>query len=117
MPAYAEQAERFAGLDAQVVGISVDSIYCHLAWQKEDIGLLNYPLCSDFYPHGHVAQQYGVLRTGDPVPGINQRAIFIVDKSGTIAFAKTYPLDQVPDIEEVWDGLKKLQYRTAGTGC
>ena len=72
MPAYAVERDQFAGLNAQVVGISVDSIFSHIAWQKKDIGLLNYPLCSDFYPHAGVIQQYGLLREGPPLPGISE---------------------------------------------
>ncbi len=114
MPAYDADLDKFAGYDAQVVGISVDSIHCHLAWQKKDIGVLKFPLCSDFYPHGQVASQYGALRTGDPIPGINDRAIFVVDKAGQIVFAKVYPLDQQPKNEEVFEVLKKLQAKAVG---
>ncbi len=108
MPAYNADLDKFAGFDAQVVGISVDSIPSHIAWQKKDIGELTYPLCSDFFPHGDVAKKFGVLRTGDPIPGINERSVFIVDKQGKIAFAKVYPLDQQPDNEECFEVLRKL---------
>ncbi len=108
MPAYNADLDKFAGFDAQVVGISVDSIPSHIAWQKKDIGLLNYPLASDFYPHGDVAQKFGVLRTGDPIPGITDRSVFIVDKTGKIVFSKVYPLDRAPDNEEVFEVLRKL---------
>lgn len=113
MPAYSEELDKFAGYDAQVVGISVDSIYSHLAWQKHEIGTLKFPLCSDLYPHGHVASQYGVLRLGDPVPGINERAIFVVDKTGHIVFAKVYPLDQQPQNEELFEFFKQFQAKAA----
>ena len=43
------------------------------------------------------------------MPGICERAAFIVDKNGKIAFAKTYPLDQLPNIAELLEALKKLQ--------
>jgi peroxiredoxin len=109
MPAYNEDLAKFAGYDAQVVGISVDSIHSHLAFQKKEIGMMNFPLCSDFYPHGQVASQYGVLRTGEPIPGINDRAVFVVDKAGKIAWAKVYALDQQPKNEEVLAALKHLQ--------
>ncbi|MBI2678184.1 MAG: redoxin domain-containing protein [Candidatus Koribacter versatilis] len=108
MPAYNADLEKFAGFDAQVVGISVDSVPSHIAWQKKDIGMLNYPLCSDFYPHGEVAKKFGVLRTGDPIPGINERSVFVIDKEGTIAFAKVYPLDKQPDNEDCFEVLRKL---------
>lgn len=108
MPAYNADLEKFAGFDAQVVGISVDSVPSHIAWQKKDIGLLSYPLCSDFYPHGEVAKKFEVLRSGDPIPGINERAVFIVDKQGKIAWSKVYPLDKQPDNEEAFEVLRKL---------
>ncbi len=108
MPAYNADLDKFAGYDAQVLGMSVDSIPSHIAWQKRDIGELKYPLGSDFYPHGEVAKKFGVLREGDPIPGINERSVFIVDKHGKIAFAKVYPLDQQPDNEECFDVLRKL---------
>ena len=108
MPAYDRELEKFAGLGAQVVGVSVDSVFSHIAWQKHDIGLLRYPLCSDFYPHGATAKKYGVFREGDPIPGINERAVFIVDKQGKIAFSKVYELGQQPDNEDCFDVLRKL---------
>lgn len=101
MPAFDSNREKMAALDAQVVDISVDSILSHQAWQKKEIGDVKLPLCSDFYPHGEVTQKYGILREGPPVPGICERAVFIVDKNGKIAFAKIYPLDQLPNIGEV----------------
>ena len=88
LPGLNSDVERFAGYDAQVVGISVDSIPSHTAWQKKEIGILSYPLASDFYPHGDVAKKFGILREGDPIPGINERAIFVVDKKGKLAFAQ-----------------------------
>jgi peroxiredoxin len=108
MPAYNADLDKFAGYDAQVLGMSVDSIPSHIAWQKRDIGMLNYPLCSDFYPHGATATKFGVLRESDPIPGINERSVFVIDKQGKVAFAKVYPLDQQPDNEEVFDVLRKL---------
>ncbi len=107
MPGYQKDLDRFAGLDAQVVGISVDSIFSHLEWQKS-IGGLGYPLAADFYPHGQVAELYGVLRTGPPIPGISERAIFIVDKQGKVAFSHVYELSELPENEELFQALRKL---------
>ena len=101
MSAYSRDLPKFAELNAQVVGISPDSIYSHLAWQEKSIGWQDYPLASDYWPHAGVAQQYGILRLGEPLPGINDRAVFIVDKQGKIAFSKTYELSQEPDYEEL----------------
>ncbi len=109
MPAYDADADKFAGYDAQVVGISTDSVFSHKAWQKYDIGMLHYPLCSDFWPKAEVATKFGILREGPPVPGINERAIFIVDKQGKVAFSKVYDLGEQPDNEECFEVLKNLK--------
>ena len=109
MPAYNNELDKFAGFDAQVVGMSVDSLPSHQAWQEHSIGMMKFPLGSDFYPHGAVAEKYGILRLGDPIPGINERAIFIVDKQGKIAFAKVYDLGEQPDNEECYEVLRKLK--------
>jgi peroxiredoxin len=106
MPGYQKDLEKFAGLDAQVVGVSVDSIFSHLEWQKS-MGGFSYALASDFYPHGQVAEQYGVLRTGPPIPGISERAIFIIDKEGKIAFSHVYELSELPANEELFQALRK----------
>ena len=108
MPAFDSDLEKFVALDAQVLDISVDSIYSHLAWQKKELGTIHMPMCSDFYPHGAVTLAYGILRDGAPVPGICERAAFIVDKSGNIVFAKVYPLDQVPDNAELLAAIRKI---------
>jgi alkyl hydroperoxide reductase subunit AhpC len=109
MSAYTRYSKKFADYDAQVVGISPDSIYCHLAWQEKSIGWLDYPLASDYWPHGDTAQKFGIQRLGEPLPGINDRAVFIVDKKGRIAFAKVYELGQEPDYEELVSELSKLK--------
>jgi len=61
MPSYEDDLPRFEGLNTQVLGISVDNNPSHEAWRKS-LGGISYPLCSDFYPHGTVAEKYGVLR-------------------------------------------------------
>ena len=109
MSAYSRYLKQFADCDAQVVGISPDSIYSHLAWQEKSIGWLDYPLASDYWPHGAVAQKFGIQRLGEPLPGINDRSVFIVDKNGKISFAKVYELGQEPDYEELVIELKKLK--------
>ncbi len=109
MPAYDADLGRFAGFDAQVLGMSVDSVYSHIAWQKKDIGIMHYPLCADFYPHGEVAKSYGVFREGDPIAGINERAIFVIDKEGKIALSKVYRLDEQPPNEEIFEVLRGLK--------
>jgi len=89
--------------------MSVDSVFSHLAWEKYEVGKLSYPMGSDFFPHGAVARQYGILRESDPIPGINERAVFVVDKKGKIAFSQVYELGEVPDNEDVFKALRRLQ--------
>jgi peroxiredoxin len=69
---------------------------------------MHLPMCSDFYPHGAVAQAFGVFRQGQMLAGISERAVFIVDKSGKIAFAEVYPLDQTPNNEAILETLQKI---------
>ena len=108
MPAFDSDREKFAALDAQVLDISTDSVISHIAWQKKELGMMHLPMCSDFYPHGEVTSKFGVLRDAPPVAGISERSVFIVNKSGRVAFAKVYPLDQVPDNDELLAALRKL---------
>jgi len=108
VPALDSDREKFAALNAQVLDISVDSIYSHKAWQKYEIGTIHLRMCSDFYPHGKVTEAFGIMRQGPPLPGISERAVFIVDKNGKIAFAKVYPLDQTPKNEELLEALGKI---------
>lgn len=104
MPAYEADKERFAGYDAQVLGISVDSIPCHVAWAKS-LGGITYDLLSDFHPKGEVAKSYGAWREAD---GITERALFIVDKEGKIAYIDIHDISDQPDNEELFDVLKKM---------
>lgn len=109
MPSYEDDLSRFEEFDTQVLGISVDSIPSHEAWQKS-IGGISYPLCSDFYPHGEVAEKFGVLRKdpNNPPYGVAERALFIIDKEGIVRFIDVHPLDRQPDNEELFDVLRKL---------
>jgi len=109
VPAFDSDREKFAALDAQVLDISVDSLVSHIAWQKREIGLVTLPMCADFFPHGRVTEAFGIMRDGPPVAGISERAAFIVDKQGIIAFARVYPLDQTPDNNELLRELEKLK--------
>jgi alkyl hydroperoxide reductase subunit AhpC len=108
VPELDSRNKEFAALNAQVMDISVDSIPSHIAWRREELGPVEVPLCSDFYPHAEVTRKFGILREGAPVAGISERAVFVVDKAGKIAFAKVYPIDQLPEIEKVLGALQKL---------
>lgn len=108
VPEFDARSKEFAALNAQVLDISVDSISSHVAWREREVGSVKIPLCSDFYPHGEVTQKFGILREGTPVPGISERAAFIVDKSGKIVLVKVYPLDQLPNVDELLKALREL---------
>ena len=105
---YQVERERLVAFDALVVGISVDSIMNTTAWERE-IGPFDFPMCSDFWPHGEVCRQYGVLRSEGPGSGASERAISIVDKGGNIAFRAEYDVTKVPDIEELFQWLRALR--------
>ena len=109
MPELDARSKEFAALNAQALDISVDSMPSHVAWKREEIGTVKVPMCADYYPHGEVTRKFGILREGTPVPGISERAAFVVDLEGKIAFAKVYPIDQAPDIEELIQALRALQ--------
>ena len=104
MPAYEADLDRFREYDAQVLGISVDSVPCNTAWAKS-LGGLSYDLLSDFHPKGEVAKAYGAYRAND---GISERALFIVDKEGKLAFVDIHNISDQPDNEELFDVLRKL---------
>jgi alkyl hydroperoxide reductase subunit AhpC len=108
VPELSSRRKEFAALNAQVMDISVDSIQSHIAWQKKEIGNVQIPLCADFFPHGAVTESFGIMRQGPPVPGISERAAFVIDKDGKIAFAKIYPLDELPDLGEILSALQSL---------
>jgi len=109
VPEFDARSREFSALNAQVLDISVDSIPSHVAWRQQEIGPVQVPLCSDFYPHAAVTRQFGILREGPPVPGISERAAFIVDKSGKVVFVRIYPLDELPDVDELLRELRKLR--------
>src|SRR5688572_6623747 len=71
---------RFEALDTQVLGVSVDSKYCHKAWAKS-FGGIHYPLLQDFNPKGSVAAKYGLYLGGE---GITDRATVWIDKHGSV---------------------------------
>ncbi len=104
MPSYEADKERFEAYDTQVLGISVDSIPSHVAWAKS-LGGISYPLLADFNPKGEVAKSYGAWRDAD---GITERALFIVDKEGKIAYIDIHDISDQPDNEELFDVLRKL---------
>jgi peroxiredoxin len=99
MPRIQEQKSLF-GDDTVVVGVSVDNGFALEAWKKQ-MGI-DFPLLSDFYPHGAVAEKYGVLL---PV-GVTERAVIGIDKSGIVRYIDVHPMAEVPDLESCAMALK-----------
>jgi peroxiredoxin len=104
MCGYESSAKRFESADAAVYGISIDPQPSKTAWAKA-LGLDSMDLLSDNYPYGEVARKYGVFREQD---GISDRAVFVVDKSGRIAWAKVYDIPEQPSNQELFDALASL---------
>jgi len=101
---FVNDMKQFENLNAQVLGLSVDSVWSHKAF-AEKMGI-RYPLLADFQPRGAVAEKFGVYLADK---GITGRAITIVDKHGKIAWMKNYDIPAVPDIKEVSQALAKVQ--------
>jgi peroxiredoxin len=101
---FVNDMKRFEQLDAQVLGISVDSAWSHKAF-AEKMGI-HYPLLADFQPRGAVGEKFGVYLAEK---GITGRAIAIVDRSGKIAWFKNYDIPALPDLKEVADALEKAK--------
>ena len=105
MSSYESDVAKFRSADTAVLGISVDPQPAKTAWAKE-LGVGSFDLLSDNYPYGDVARKYGVFREQD---GISDRAIFVVDKNGRIAWAKVYDIPQQPDSSELFEALGRLK--------
>lgn len=101
---FVNDMKRFEELDAQVLGISVDSVWSHKAFAAK-MGI-HYPLLADFNPRGTVGQQFGVYLADK---GITGRAIAIVDRTGNIAWFKNYDIPVVPDLKEVSEALARIK--------
>jgi peroxiredoxin len=102
MPSYQADLSRFEGYDTHVLGISVDSVPCNKAWAKS-LGGITYDLLSDFEPKGEVVKKYGANRT----EGYSERALFVVNKEGRIAYKDIHKIDEQPDNEEIFAVLRK----------
>ncbi|MCX9084927.1 MAG: redoxin domain-containing protein [Candidatus Methanoperedens sp.] len=96
---------RFRELNTVALGMSIDTVPSKKAWAKE-LGIKDTKLLSDFWPHGKVADIYGIFREKD---GFSERANIIIDENGNVVFVKVYPIPQLPDIEELIEVLKGLE--------
>ena len=88
-------------MDTQVLGISVDSTDCLIAW-AESMGGINYPLLSDFWPHGDISKLYGVLRSD----GKSERALFVIDKAGIVRYIDIHDIDDQPSNEVLFQAIR-----------
>src|SRR5205809_5589495 len=99
---------QFAGLNAQVVGINTDTIFTHRAFQKS-LGGLSFPLASDRWPYAEAATAYGIFpAVKHQFGGVNDRAVFVLDKEGKIAWSKVYELRQLPEVNEILTAVRPL---------
>jgi peroxiredoxin len=98
----------FETLDAEVLGVSVDSTWSHKAY-AEKMGI-KYSLLADFHPRGAMSEKYGVYLADK---GITGRAIAIVNKAGKVAWFKNYDIPVVPDLKEVAAALQQVKTATA----
>lgn len=105
MPTYEAESADFDRYDAQVLGISVDSVPSHIAFAKSIGGITTYPLLADFHPKGEVSKKYGVWKEDK---GISERAVFVVDKQGVIRYIDVHNIGEAPDNEQVRDVLREL---------
>jgi peroxiredoxin (alkyl hydroperoxide reductase subunit C) len=103
-PGYNLARPLFEARDAVVLGITVDNLPTLHAWTRQ-MGSLWFPVLSDFWPHGAVAERYGVLRSD----GVSERALFIVDKEGVIRYIAVSDINRRPDLADCIAELDKLQ--------
>lgn len=105
---YNEILPEFQRYGAEVIGISVDGVWCHLAFARDR--KLRFPLMSDFEPKGEVARMYGVYRRDD---GESERALFVIDPTGTIHWSYVSPVGVNPGADGILRALESLSRREA----
>lgn len=103
-PGYNLVKDIFDKHDAILLGITVDNIPTLYAWTRP-MGILWFPVLSDFWPHGKVARKYGVLRSN----GVSERAIFVIDKNGIIRYIDVHDINKRPPLEDLVKELDKLK--------
>lgn len=104
MALYNEILTEFHRFDAELLGISVDGAWCHLAFAQDR--KLHFPLLADFEPKGHVARQYGVYRVDD---GTSERALFVIDAEGVIRWTYVSPVGINPGADGILRALESLK--------
>jgi peroxiredoxin len=106
MALYNEIQGEFRRFNAELIGISVDGIWCHLAFAHER--KLHFPLLADFEPKGNVARQYGVYRAHE---GTTERALFVIDAEGIIRWSYVSPVGVNPGADGILRALEQLDKR------
>jgi peroxiredoxin (alkyl hydroperoxide reductase subunit C) len=102
-PGYNIVKQMFDENDAVLLGITVDNIPTLYAWTKQ-MGNLWFPVLSDFWPHGAVAEKYGVLRSS----GVSERALIFIDKKGIIQDIQVSDINVRPDLAQCATTLEKM---------
>ena len=100
---YNEVLPEFRRLGAEIVGISVDGVWCHLAFAKER--KLHYPLLADFEPKGQVARAFQAYRQAE---GIAERALFVLDGEGIVRWSYVSPIGVNPGADGILDALERI---------
>ncbi len=103
MALYNEMLSELAKQGAQLLGISVDGVWCHAAFTADR--KLGFPLLADFEPKGAVARQYGVYRDAD---GITERALFVIDAQGMLRWSFLSPIGVNPGADGIFDALEAI---------
>ena len=103
MALYNEILPEFHRFNAELMGISVDGVWCHAAFSRDR--KLHFPLLADFEPKGAVSKLYGAFRNGE---GISERALFVIDKKGTITWSYVSPIAVNPGADGILEALESL---------
>ena len=103
-PGYNITKNIFEENEAILLGITVDNLPTLYAWTNQ-MGKLWFPVLSDFWPHGAVAQKYGVLRSN----GVSERALFVINKKGILRYINVNDINKRPSLEDLASALEKLQ--------
>jgi peroxiredoxin len=103
MTLYSEILPEFRQFNANVLGISVDGAWCHMAYRKHQN--IAFPLLADFEPKGAVARRYGVYRHQD---GVSERALFVLDENGVIRWSYVSPIGVNPGADGILRALESM---------
>jgi peroxiredoxin len=105
---YNEILPEFREYGAEILGISVDGVWCHAAFAKNRN--LHFPLLADFEPKGGVARQYGAYREDE---GTSERALFVLDADGIIRWSYCSPIAVNPGADGILTALESLPRKSA----